>query len=63
MPKDRQVELELIAPVNNTLTGCCDLQDLYVVLLKDIVAKSIRSQYEMMIIHIIICRMIYGTIC
>jgi hypothetical protein len=56
MPRDRQVELELIAVKNNTITGCCDLRDLRVFLLEDTVLKSVRSQYELMIIHIIICR-------
>ena len=54
MPRERRVELVLIS-VNNTLTGYCDLRDLRVVLLEDIVVKVVRSQYEMMIIHIIIC--------
>jgi hypothetical protein len=55
MPRERQVKLELIS-VNNTLTGGCDLRDLRVIYLEDIVVQIVRSQYEMMIIHIIICR-------
>ena len=62
MPRERQVELGPIS-VNNTLTDACDLRDLRVVLLEDIVSKSERSQYETMNVIIIFCRIFCGTIC
>ena len=62
MAREIQVELGPIS-VNNTLTGICDLRDLRVVLLEDIVSKSVRSQYKTMIVIIIFCRMFCGTTC
>ena len=62
MLREIQVEVDLIS-VNNTLTGACDLRDLRVVLLEDIVSKSERSQYETMNEIIIFCRIFCGTIC
>ena len=49
--------------VNSTLTGICDLCNLRVVLLEDIVSKSERSQYETMNEFLIFSRIFCGTIC